>query len=316
MSVRNMRLRIRPNVVCTFAILLAASQIAVAQVPVSTGGKGRKLAPGVLQVIEPAAVRGETAEGPVDLPLVALNPDLDWQPNFDPKTEIVLENAKQVTFRKEVHCLQFAFKPVRMIEVNGKVVWYLLYRVRYLGGDLKPVPEPDKYQNEVYGKPQAVSADWVRFVPTFRLDSLGMGKVYMDRVVPGAVEAIAAKERVGQPILDSKQIMKEKVELTTATKDNALWGVATWTDVDPRIDFFSVTIQGLTNAQKLETAGDKIKYLQKTLVLHFSRPGDTVLELEDHIRFGIPALKDEERQKYVLSQYGQKERLDYLWDYR
>ena len=89
-----------------------------------------------------------------------------------------------------------------------------------------------------------------------------------------------------------------------------------WRDVDPRTDFFTVEVLGLTNAQKIEQQADGLKYLQKRLVLNFSRPGDTVNELDDQIRFGIPALKDPARQKYVLDQFGVKERLDYTWIYR
>ena len=295
------------------ALVLCTVQPAMCQYPVS---RGRKLAADALVVIEPAAEWGETSQGPVDLPLVVKNPGLVWTPNYAPTSDTLVEKSKQVTFRSDIYCLEFAFKPVRMIEVGGQTVWYLLYRIRYEGGDLKPVPEPDKYENKVYGKPKAVSAKWVRFMPTFKLDTLRLGKNYLDKVVPGAVAAIAAKERVGKPIYDSIQIQRQKIEVSTATKDNSIWGVATWTQVDPRTDFFAVDVRGLTNAQKLVLEGDKIKYPQKTLVLYFSRPGDTIDELEDEIRFGIPALEDPARQKYILDQFGQKERLDYVWDYR
>lgn len=293
--------------------LAGSAQTAFCQFPVS---RGRKLAPDALVVIEPAAEWGETSQGPVDLPLVVTNPDLAWQPNFAPKSDTLIEKAKQLTFRSDIYCLEFAFKPVRMISVNGETVWYILYRVRYEGGDLKPVPEPDKYQNKVYGKPKAVSAKWVRFMPTFKLDTLSLGKTYLDQVVPGALRAISAKERVGKPIYDAVQIQRQKIEISTATSDKSIWGVAMWKGVDPRTDFFTVDVRGLTNAQKLVLDGDKIKYPQKTLVLYFSRPGDTIDELNDEIRFGIPALEDPARQKYILDQFGQKERLDYVWDYR
>ena len=70
-------------------------------------------------------------------------------------------------------------------------------------------------------------------------------------------------------------------------------------------DHFSVHVEGLTNAQRLKLEGDQIKYLQKNLVLNFSRPGDTINELEDRIRYGVPALADPERQRYLLQQYEQ-----------
>lgn len=289
-----------------------------------TSAKGRKLAPDAMVLIKPAAEWGETAQGPVDLPLVVKNPGLAWQPKYDSTSRTLLEKSKQIVFRGDVYCLEFAFKPVRMIEVNlptatgmqTKNVWYLLYRVRYLGGDLKPVPEPDAFNNEVYAQPKQVSAEWVRLMPTFRLSSLGLNLEYLDKVIPEAKREIAAKERVGQKIYDSLEIQQKKIQLSGPTGDFPLWGVATWTDVDSRTDFFSVQVQGLTNAQQLELDGDKIKYLQKTLVLHFSRPGDTIDEIEDTIRYGIPALADPKRQKYILDQYGQEERLDHVWIYR
>ena len=51
-------------------------------------------------------------------------------------------------FRREIWCLEFSFKPLRMIEVDvplpaggtqRKLVWYLVYRVRNTGQVLKPV---------------------------------------------------------------------------------------------------------------------------------------------------------------------------------
>lgn len=289
-----------------------------------TVSRGRQLAPDALEVIAPAAEWGDTFQGPVDLPLVVKNPDLAWDPNFSPVSDTLIEKAKKIIFRGDVYCLEFAFKPVRMIEIDvpsvegvqPKTIWYLLYRVRYLGADLKPVPEPDAFNNEVYAAPQSVSAEWVRFMPTFHLDTLGMNKVYLDRVLPAAKRAIAAKERVGAKIYDSLEIQKLKIQRSTEVENHEFWGVATWVDVDPRTDFFAVRVKGLTNAQRLKLEGDQIKYLQKTLVLHFSRPGDTMAEVEDQIRFGIPALRDSDRQKYLLQQYGQEERLDHVWVYQ
>lgn len=280
--------------------------------PVSSG---RKLAAHALKVIEPNLEWGDTSLGPVDLAM-ASDPDLAWTPNYAPTSDTLAYKSTQLVFRNEIYCLEFAFKPVRMIEVNGRLVWYMLYRVRYTGGDMRPVPEPDKYQNEVFGKPQGISAEWVRFLPTFKLDTLGRGRSYLDRPDARAKQVIAAEERVGAPIYDSLDFQNMKIKLSTPTEDNAVWGVATWQDVDAETDFFSVHVRGLTNAQKMENAGGEIKYLQKILVLHFFRPGDRFDELEDTIRYGMPALVDPERQKYVLTQFGQEERLEHIWVYR
>jgi len=157
-----------------------------------------------------------------------------------------------------------------------------------------------------------------RFLPLFRLQVRNLQTEYLDQIIPGAKAAIAAKERVGRPLYDSVEVQTMPIKLwrDTDTIDNSVWGVATWTHVDPRTDFFSVQVAGLTNAQRLKQEGSSIKYLQKNLVLNFSRPGDTVNELEDRIRYGVPALSDPERQHYVLEQFGLEERLDHLWIYR
>ena len=54
--------------------------------------------------------------------------------------------SADVKFRRDIWCLEFSFKPLRMIEVDvptlgrhANLVWYLVYRVRNTGQVLKPV---------------------------------------------------------------------------------------------------------------------------------------------------------------------------------
>jgi hypothetical protein len=283
----------------------------------------RRLAPDAFIHIPPAMQYGETYQGPIDLPMLVNKPDLAWEPHYSPKSDTLAEMAKDVVFRGDVYCLDFAFKPVRMIEVQGQTVWYLVYRVRYVGGDLRPTVEPDSFNNQVFATPASLPAGTQetlpgRFMPSLRLHVRSLRTEYLDQIIPGAKAVIAAKERVGRPIYDSieMQTMAIKLWRDTDTVDNSVWGVAMWTNVDPRTDHFSVHVEGLTNAQRLKLEGDQIKYLQKNLVLNFSRPGDTVNELEDRIRYGVPALADPDRQRYVLQQFGLEDRLDHLWIYR
>ena len=94
---------------------------------------------------------------------------------------------------------------------------------------------------------------------------------------------------------------KLAIPLSTATSDQSVWGVATWVDIDPRIDFFSIYISGLTNAYRWTDppgafkAGDPPatgrKFTHKTLQLNFWRPGDEFRLLEDEIMLGAPADK-------------------------
>jgi hypothetical protein len=205
-----------------------------------------------------------------------------------------------------------------MIELSeSSVVWYLLYRLRYLGGDLRPVPEKDKFGNEIAIMPRSESDQWRRIFPTFTLNTRTIGKQYLDRIIPGAKQLIETKERVGKRVYDSVEMQRLQIKLSTPQENNEVWGVAMWTGVDPRTNYFSVDIRGLTNAQRIETSQDgKKKYLQKTLVLHFFKPGDTINEAGDPIYYGIPAYSDAERQKYVFSQFGVDRHLDHVWVYR
>lgn len=261
----------------------------------------RKLAADALNIIRPSVEFGETFQGPVDLPLVVQHPELRWQPNTAPESDTLLEMSKKVVFRGPVHCLEFAFKPVRMIQVDvatstgteKKVVWYLLYRVTYRGNDYIPTIETDKFDNAVYGKPAVGAVKSVRFLPNFILESKGLksalnpGKEQrlLDQVIPNAIARIAQEERVTPPLYDSLAMQQQRLEV-----GQSLWGVATWIDVDPNIDFFTVEVQGLTNAQRIELQGDKLEYSHKSLVLNFFRPGDTVDVMADKIQYGVPAV--------------------------
>lgn len=304
--------------------VIAASNLSPVSGQTLTNSRGRKLAPDVLRVIPPGQEQGDTAQGPVDLPFVRKHSELAWIPNYAPKSSTLLEQASGVTFRGDAYCLEFAFKPVRMIDVEVptaegyriKRVWYMVYRVRYLGADFRPKQDENRFNNKVYST-EAVSAQWVRFFPDLQLESKGLAKPKLDEIIFAAKQPIANKERIGKPLHDSVEMQTLKIKLSTEAEDNAVWGLATWTDIDPRTDFFSVEVRGLSNSQEIvETPDGDFKYLRKTLELFFSRPGDSIAELEDQIRFGIPAITDLERRIYVLEQFDVEERLDYRWVYR
>ena len=90
----------------------------------------RKLAPGVIKRILPSQEINETVSGPRDMvEIVKGDPNLDWTPNFSPKSDTLLAKAKSTVFRRPIWGLEFGFKPIRLIEVNGKKIWYLLYYV-------------------------------------------------------------------------------------------------------------------------------------------------------------------------------------------
>lgn len=293
----------------------------------------RKLASGVLTVVAPDQDSEDTSLGPFDLDFVAKHPELEWsapdfpenKPHFASPSETLLALSRDVVFRHDVWGLEFSFKPARFIEVDipkasgklqRKVVWYLLYKVRYIGEDLSP--NLDVTQGvDVPESPTDVRVDSVRFLPRFSLLSKERS-INMDaQILPAAMDAIAGRERVGKPLYDHIQIGKFDISASTPEEDKSVWGVATWTDVDPRMDFFAIDVRGLTNAYKIRIDSEgKKNFDRKTLRIYFWRPGDAIDESKDRILLGLPAFENKDRVEYYLKQFNLKERLDYQWIYR
>ncbi|MGE3242418.1 MAG: hypothetical protein AB7I57_15190 [Pirellulales bacterium] len=311
---------------CLLAALAVVGVIAVdafAQAPSS-----REFAPGVLTTIAPDFEPGETVSTH-DIVEVRANNDAKWQPELMTESRTLYGMAEGVKFRRDVSCLEFSFKPLRMIRVpvagpNGtveeKLVWYMVYAVRNTGEVMKPVEGKDGVFTTEMGK-----GGPLRFVPSFVLESHDLTadgqpieKAYLDRILPAAIAQIRARETRGQTLLNSAEMAQQVLPPSDGRTDNRVWGVATWTDVDPRIDFFSVYVGGLTNAYQWEDpagafkAGDKPgtgrEFARKTLQLNFWRPGDEHLQDEREVRFGVA------RGKGGL--YNVSEGVAYRWVYR
>ena len=87
----------------------------------------------------------------------------------------------------------------------------------------------------------------------------------------------------------------------------------TWEDIDPRTDYLSIYIRGLSNSYRI-TADKKLTY--KTLELNFWRPGDADDEHENEIRYGVPHERNQARFVKILKLYGTQKPLEYRWLYR
>lgn len=316
-------------------LLLVAVGTVSGEIRAQEGSGIRPLAPGVLTLIPSAKEDGETYSGPLPLVEVVTGiPDLDWTPNYSPKSRTLQEMAKQVVLRRVIWDLEFAFKPLRMIEVDvpqptgkmqRKLIWYMVYRVSNRGLALSPSPTEDEYGNKTYGV-EKVNFATRRFFPHFVLESKEYKKSYLDRVLPSAQKAIQQREDPGAKLHNSIEMTRVKIPLSDERIERGVWGVVTWEDIDPRLDFFSVYVRGLTNAfefvdppgayQAGQPPGSGRVFTYKTLQLNFWRPGDTVLEHEREIRFGVPVDTDPNLQTHVLDAFGLTERLDHLWVYR
>jgi len=121
--------------------------------------------------------------------------------------------------------------------------------------------------------------------------------IFYDQIVPIAIDAISKREKAEKPLESTVSIAGKTIQ-----PNETVWGVATWVDVDPRINFFSVYVNGLTNAYKWEkgvykkgdTLGSGRELTRKVLKLNFSRPGDEFDMNERQFRIGIQGELDSE----------------------
>jgi hypothetical protein len=288
----------------------------------------RKLAPGVVTAIRPDIEEEETVSGPREMvDLVRGYPKLDWTPNFAPKTETLLAKASSTVFRREIWGLEFGFKPLRMIEVNGQSVIYLVYYVKNNGGHKNPTPTKDSQGRDVF---TLESVDHpVRFFPAFVLESHEHSLAYLDVVLPEAMDRIRRREDPNRTFHHTVSISSHPIPVSTDEEDHSVWGIACWTGVDPRTDFFSIYIRGLTNAYRWEetagtfqpgdTPGKGRSFSHKTLQLNFWRPGDAINPDESEFRYGLPTNAQIPRGKTedeLLKIYRLEARVDHLWVYR
>ncbi len=296
------------------ATMLACSQArsedAVQEPAQKTDGKAirvkspyRYLAPGVMISIDPMRTLDETVSRHDMTDLLAIDPQYSW--------------AKDVAFRHDVWALKFEFKPMRMIWVDvpqpsgymqRKPIWYLVYSVTNTGKVMRPVQDAplgyETHENKQLFDVKLVDEP-VRFTPEFLLeghqhmkDDEGFTKVYLDRVIPVAMNAIRKREDPARKFLNTVEMCRD------IPVGETYWGIATWEDIDPRVVRFSVYVFGLTNAYRWKDAPDEVKpgesslatrkRYRKVLKLNFWRPGDQYNEHEKEIQYGVPGGVDYE----------------------
>jgi hypothetical protein len=285
----------------------SAARPAAAAPAVSTSGAllspvspYRRLAPGVMQDVIADRKADDTIEKHDVTELLYVDPTFDF--------------AKNVSFRHVVWTLDFKYKPVRMIyadipgpdgRMQRKQVWYIVYEVTNSGKSYRTEEYDDKLY-EGHTLYQLVTEDKpVRFAPVFTLEVHnelrkeveGSAKGHVEQAIPIVLPAIRAREDKNREFLTSEQMALKELRA-----GETVWGVATWQDVDPRNVWFSVYVEGLTNAYQFED--DPAKYAafrnktstepfreirSKVLKLNFWRPGDERVN-ETQVRTGVPQL--------------------------
>ncbi len=287
------------------AITLGFSASALAAAPDGF----RPLAPGTLIVIPPDTSADDTMQRGDILEITRGRTDRKWTPKRDSAVATLIEQAKNRTYPRDVWCLEFAYKPPRLIDVDvpgpelkmrRKRLWYLLYRVKNVGGRRTVTAQDDDtaFSRETFEAP-------IRFLPHFVLESIeGLSRSegaisyrgYLDRVVPAAIEPIKRREAIPGRLHDSASMVE-----TAIAPGEERWGVAVWEDIDPRIDFFSIYIRGLTNSIRWrlnenaafaqnDPPGVGTDHALESLRLDFWRAGDEHDAAEKEVRIGHAGL--------------------------
>ncbi|MFM8734198.1 MAG: hypothetical protein ACKOC8_03280 [Pirellulales bacterium] len=257
----------------------------------------RPLAPGVLTVIPADRTTDDALLRADILEITKGQADLAWAPKTAAANTTFVERARSREYPRDIWCLEFAFKPPRLLDVDvpataeqmqRKRIWYLVYRVKNVGGRRVLAAEGEDGKDADARKVETFEAP-VRFLPHFVLESLepvedGEGlasyRSYLDRLVPSAMDAIRRREDPRRTFFDSAEISASDI-----APGEERWGVAIWENVDPRVDFFSIYIRGLTNAIRWrqkpgsvikagDPPGSDIEETLESLRLDFWRPGD------------------------------------------
>ncbi len=170
--------------------------------------------------------------------------------------EVVVDTAALPRDRDGIWVLDFAFKPLRVIDVDipGKgrrKVHYLYYTII----------------NRT-GKPRML-------VPQFSLVT-DSGKRYEDAVLPQAVKVIQDREDPTKNLLGAVSVMGMIPPSTKEGIDDAVFGVAVWEGVDPAADQLKIFVRGLSDGFQMVPSPDGsepvVRY--KTLRIDFIRRGD------------------------------------------
>lgn len=200
-------------------------------------------------------------------------------------------SGAELSEQPNLFVMEVQFRPMGLVEVEltnaktGKkekqLVWYLVYRTlnRQLdtpvdNSDTDPVNPRDPIPRPY-------------FIPEFFMLVDGKDdqfKIYEDAVIPEAVAAIEQREKL--KLKNSVEVIQRIPEPVPADVENPEWiyGVATWTGVDPSTDYFRVFAEGFSNGyQKTDIAGEKV-VLRKTIDMKYWRPGDEYDQTDEEIR--------------------------------
>ncbi len=289
----------------------------------------RPLAPGVLEVIEPVLDARDSYSIPMRLPDLTAEA---YEGNFTPQSQTLHGQTRHVILFRNVWQVEFATTGLRQIKLayrrpdgstENRHYWYLVYRLRDPGKSLSYEDVSKQAAFEYISKE-------LRFDVSKTDRSLGPGSVlpgfslegwvtdpdgartlvsYRDQYLPEVVGQIQRIEDPNIRLYNQQEISTKEIPLAETESAPGLWGAAVWEGVDPRVNYVSVFVSGLTNAWQIDPASRdaatmaETRVVHKTLQLNFWRPGDEVLQHRDEVRYGIPLVDEPAEQIEICRRY-------------
>jgi hypothetical protein len=187
------------------------------------------------------------------------------------------------------------------------------------GGSQNDVPAQDELVlRNIFGsfEPQSGKDEPLRFIPQFLLTTGDLVERTVSANNPATGKLETAAERISLsyadqiiplaiPVMMKREGMVSKPETTVTFPRKSIasgeeyWGVAMWTDIDPRIHRFSIYITGLTNAYEWKDdgtnsgkAGEGRSMKRKILKTNWRRIGDQYNVNDAQIQYGNPGTVD------------------------
>lgn len=226
----------------------------------------------------------------LSLTTVAPAQQYKFNQGFDAIAPAVAAGA-ELSEQPNLFVMEVQFRPMGLVEVEltdphtkkkeKKLVWYQVYRTvnRQLDTPVDNTDTTPVNPRDPIPRPY--------LIPEFFMLVDGKNdqyKIYQDQVLPEAVAAIEKREKL--KLNNSVQMIQRIPEPVARDVENPDWiyGVATWTDVDPATDYFRLFAEGFSNGYQItDVAGEKV-LLRKTIDMKFWRPGDEYDQTDEEIR--------------------------------
>jgi hypothetical protein len=211
-------------------------------------------------------------------------------PKYSEVRIAAVATGEELSAQPDLWVMDVYFKPMRQVVIEltdpktgqkqSKYVWYVVYRA--VNRPLPQIVQNNPPVNEL--DPPVLPP---KFVPAFTLMTTDTEepKLYDDKVLPEAMAVIARRERL--PLRNSVTAVGTVASPAEpgAPNQQVIYGVATFTDIDPEADRYTVFMTGFSNGVRKVPGTEGTSSVQnKTIVTKYWRPGDQFNQREPEIR--------------------------------